>query len=473
MNTISKCLAVFVVGLSLGLLLVTVEVAKASTYIARSISAVKEKCQPYSRSQPNSPPELLNIALSGGGYRAMLFHVGALWRLHELGLLDEATQISSVSGGSITAAVLALQWDRIQRDLEVPPDDRGLYGSSCFRQLVAGPLMQMAQVNVDFRAAIFGIFGATGGRRLEVVYAKKLYGDATLSRMPDKPLFRLNATNFQTGAVFSFFKNGVSDPSIGSKTGTGNIRIAKAVAASSAFPPYLSPVRLSLDTESWVTAPETPEGSMLPTPASSITIKQVADIRKNVILVDGGVADNLGLEAIYDNRGRFIISDGGGSAKVLTNPATDWFSQVPRVVALIHDQPSELRVQIFNEGRRQSPPPSERDAVATAANKSDGSNKGMGVYWSMAQKPPQIGGCTSPVDPGEITRLAHIDTRLKRLTEGDIKRLVNWGYHSADYSLPYLESIQARNPKYQTSPTLPFSDANIFGNNASVSCVLE
>lgn len=43
------------------------------------------------------------LALSGGGYRAMLFHVGALWRLNELGELGRLTHISSVSGGSIAA----------------------------------------------------------------------------------------------------------------------------------------------------------------------------------------------------------------------------------------------------------------------------------------------------------------------------------------------------------------------------------
>src|SRR5262245_28221555 len=43
------------------------------------------------------------LCLSGGGYRAMLFHLGALWRLNEAGLLSQLKRISSVSGGSITA----------------------------------------------------------------------------------------------------------------------------------------------------------------------------------------------------------------------------------------------------------------------------------------------------------------------------------------------------------------------------------
>ena len=56
------------------------------------------------------------FCLSGGGYRAMLFHLGALWRLYELGLLRTIKRISSVSGGSIIAGVLGLNWSKLSFD---------------------------------------------------------------------------------------------------------------------------------------------------------------------------------------------------------------------------------------------------------------------------------------------------------------------------------------------------------------------
>ena len=56
------------------------------------------------------------LCLSGGGYRAMLFHVGVLWRLYEAHLLQDAKRISSVSGGSNTAGVLALKWHQLSFD---------------------------------------------------------------------------------------------------------------------------------------------------------------------------------------------------------------------------------------------------------------------------------------------------------------------------------------------------------------------
>ena len=49
----------------------------------------------------------LALCLSGGGYRAALFHLGAFWRLAELRLLRRVERVSSVSGGSIIAAWLA------------------------------------------------------------------------------------------------------------------------------------------------------------------------------------------------------------------------------------------------------------------------------------------------------------------------------------------------------------------------------
>src|SRR5207245_10527513 len=53
------------------------------------------------------------LCLSGGGYRAMLFHLGALWRLNELAYLPKLARISSVSGGSITAGVLGHRWNKL------------------------------------------------------------------------------------------------------------------------------------------------------------------------------------------------------------------------------------------------------------------------------------------------------------------------------------------------------------------------
>lgn len=55
------------------------------------------------------PKDGIGICLSGGGYRAMLFHVGALWRLNEVGLLARVDRISSVSGDQYPIFMVDLQ----------------------------------------------------------------------------------------------------------------------------------------------------------------------------------------------------------------------------------------------------------------------------------------------------------------------------------------------------------------------------
>lgn len=61
-----------------------------------------------------APTTGVGLCLSGGGYRAMSFHLGALRRLNEAGLLATLTRISSVSGGSIIAALVGLRWNELR-----------------------------------------------------------------------------------------------------------------------------------------------------------------------------------------------------------------------------------------------------------------------------------------------------------------------------------------------------------------------
>src|SRR6266699_2742085 len=86
------------------------EVDKVSPSATQNIQPVRfiETDDPLAHPRPG-----VALCLSGGGYRAMLFHLGALWRLNELAYLPQLTRISSVSGGSITAGVLGHRWGRL------------------------------------------------------------------------------------------------------------------------------------------------------------------------------------------------------------------------------------------------------------------------------------------------------------------------------------------------------------------------
>ena len=58
-----------------------------------------EPVSPFADKRRGGPLPGIGLAVSGGGYLAMLFHLGAFLRLHELGLLQRLDRISSVSGG--------------------------------------------------------------------------------------------------------------------------------------------------------------------------------------------------------------------------------------------------------------------------------------------------------------------------------------------------------------------------------------
>jgi hypothetical protein len=62
---------------------------------------------------PDALRDGIALCLSGGGYPAMLFHLGGLWRLNELGLLPELDRVSAVSGGALTASALAVAWGEL------------------------------------------------------------------------------------------------------------------------------------------------------------------------------------------------------------------------------------------------------------------------------------------------------------------------------------------------------------------------
>src|SRR5436190_16680394 len=166
------------------------------------------------RTSPLNDPELdrtpesgAGLCLSGGGYRAMVFHIGVLWRLYEAGLLASLQRISSVSGGSITAGTLALAWPKLGFD---PADPGG------FTEHVVKPLRTLAGRTLDAYAVLGGILlpGAVADR-VASAYGELLFGDATLQALPDQPRFVINATNVQSGALFRFSKPYMGDYRIG------------------------------------------------------------------------------------------------------------------------------------------------------------------------------------------------------------------------------------------------------------------
>jgi hypothetical protein len=102
--------------------------------------------------------------LAGGGYRAALFHLGALTRLNELGILAQTGTVGAVAGGSIVAALLATR-------VSWPLDG----GYRDWPERVAEPMRAIARRNARARAFLRKPFPG-GGAALEERYARELVG---------------------------------------------------------------------------------------------------------------------------------------------------------------------------------------------------------------------------------------------------------------------------------------------------------
>ena len=324
------------------------------------------------------------LCLSGGGYRAMLFHLGFLWRLREAGWLERLDRISSVSGGSITAAVLALGWD------------------GDFQERVVAPLRELARRNLDWTAVLEGaLMPGSISDKVVAAYRDFVVGDAVLGDLPERPDVVINATNVGTGALARFEREGLKDWRLGWLPAP-EIPLAVAVACSSAFPPVLSPHRLTSDPERWIDI----EGNDLALP----------EHREQLVLSDGGVYDNLGLETAWKRCRTLIISDAGGRMAPERRSERDWPRHMLRVLRVIDHQVRSLRKQQVIEGLRGG----AREGVYVGI-RSDIADYGL---------PDAL---PAPVD--RSLALAELPTRLEALPEGVQERLINWGYAVGDAGL--------------------------------------
>jgi len=345
----------------------------------------------------DEPEDGIALCLSGGGYRAMLFHVGALWRLNELGYLPRLRRVSSVSGGSITSAVLGVRWGSLDFREGV---------AQAFRAQVVDPVRALAGRTIDKPSVLGGLLtpGTSIGDKIADAYRAQLFGDATLQDLPPEPapLFVINATNVQTGSLWRFSRAYMGDYRIG-LVDTPDVSLAVAVAASSAFPPVLSPVRVTVDPRRFA-----------PTPVGELRMEPYTS---DVVLSDGGVYDNLGLETAWKRYWTVLVSDGGGHMSPDPKPARDWARHAIRINALIDNQVRSLRKRQLIDGYAAP--------------------RRTGAYWGIRSHVADYGPVPQSLAcPPERTQvLAERKTRLAAMDDGLQARLINWGYAICDVAV--------------------------------------
>lgn len=254
----------------------------------------------------------IGLALSGGGSRAIAFHLGCLRALQEKGILNRVRVLSSVSGGSVIAALYAYK-DQPFRDFENEVRailrkglTRGIVKTTFFsaetpRILVAivtsGSLALLGRC-VAWLVTILGLVGISNATLDKAVaafqaplprfasrttafvrYLREAYfGTKYVSDVARGGLeVVINATELRTGTAFRYGTRESGSWRFG--TLVEPVQVAKAVAASAAFPALL--------------------------PAMDETqrfLKGGSTTAHRTIVTDGGVYDNLGISCLLPGR---------------------------------------------------------------------------------------------------------------------------------------------------------------------------
>jgi predicted acylesterase/phospholipase RssA len=296
------------------------------------------------------------LAFSGGGTRAAALSYGVLKKLAATPipgrdretLLDEVDVISSVSGGSFTAAYYGLFGERIFQDFEPGFLYRDVQGDLVGQMFNPWNWVRLASPTfsrIDLAAEL---------------YDKTIYRGATYQSLVDRgrhPFIALNATNLATGSRFTFTQDQFD--LLGSDQ--SSFPVARAVAASSAFPFLLSPVTL-------VNHPAA-AGYDLPTDMKLGLEGARADDRRYLWarnravyhedkdehpylhLMDGGLADNLGLR---------YLADGYRRTSGFLTPRKGTIEHLVVIAVNAKTQPPE------DLDRRASPPGLKKVAFKTA-----------------------------------------------------------------------------------------------------------
>lgn len=256
-------------------------------------------------SADDSDELLMILTFSGGGTRAAALAFGVLEHLSKLQigppgrqrrLLDEVDIISSVSGGSYTAAYYALYRDRAFAHFPSDFLERNVQAAITRRILAPWNLVRAS-------GPTFGRIDLVAEYLDEKLFHGSTFGD--LVETGKRPLVLINASDLSLGARFEFtqeqFDLLCSDLS--------EVSLARAVAASSAVPVVLSPVvirnygsRCGYLEPAWVQAAfDDPAASVRRFyKASEVRSYQDPDARPYIHLVDGGITDNIGLRGLLD-----------------------------------------------------------------------------------------------------------------------------------------------------------------------------
>jgi NTE family protein len=349
------------------------------------------------------------LALSGGGFRATLFHCGSLRRLNELGILSKLTTISSVSGGSIANGLLTLKWPKFQ------PDAKGVFTN--FEKEYCEPIREFCQKDLRTQVLVWDRANPRNWFRLAsrdysitdrlcAAYAAGLGMDVPLRSLVAQPKFLFLASNLETGASWRFEcgPGAVMGDYYSGFAPVGDTPLATAVGASSAFPVAFPPLILQFD----------PKVFARPHPQRH----QTDESKMRIALTDGGVYDNMGLEPIWLRHRHILVSDAGRPFTFDGDPGLSLKARLARVFDVSSNQVEAVR---------------KRWLIDTfVRNKEEVS----GAYWGIGSDVANYKLDDSPGFHGDaVDFFRAVRTDLDEFTDEEVASLENHGYALANVAV--------------------------------------
>jgi len=263
---------------------------------------------PHARGEyfPDPNPSLeLALCLSGGGFRASLFHLGAVRRLYELGLLDQVDAISAVSGGTVIAAFLADRCDIWRgRNLSLAQ----------WEQEIAQPFRTIVSRNLNKLAILKGWLpwnwlNNAGVRALAKVCEERHLTRQTLADLPRKPQFIFEACDLVSGTTWLFQRTERPKQD-------AELKVGVAIAGSSCFPGFFRPF--------------------------------TRRVPRRIALMDGGIVDNRAMEPVWRRARNLLVSDGGDVLQTQWGQSIGW--SLVRSAAVLWNQAQNLQKRWLIDG---------------------------------------------------------------------------------------------------------------------------
>lgn len=398
----------------------------------------------------------VGLALSGGGFRAALFHIGALARLADGDQLRRIDVVSCVSGGSIIGAYYYLELKRLltdKSDEQIAQQDyvdlvlRVIEGftagvqTDIRNQVYASPLANLKLVRSNWN----------GTRRLGELYEKNLFGRIADGHGGDRRLLRdlvfdprgeinfdparrngwrrnkvpslyLNTACLNTGHCWQFTGSWMGEPAVainGDVDANERLRrmyqdqvpdtiepitLGEAVAASSAVPGLFPPLLLT----------------------------GLYDDR-TVSLVDGGAQDNQGVSTLLDlDCNLVLVSDGSGQLASVNSPPTDRMRVSLRSASSVQHS---LRSAYFRDVQSRTSNGALRNSAWIHLKSG---LEGGEVNWVDMNEPlrtPSLGLTPYGIDKEVQRSLADLRTDLDAFTDIEANALMLSGYSMMDHAL--------------------------------------